>query len=76
MIEMPLSSRHRIRNSSPGRLGPSTLPLGSKSIKGRERFGADTKSCVIVLDECLVSDGNFVNLFSVEIDFKRQNLTF
>ena len=25
---MTLSSRHRIRNSSPGGLGPSTLPLG------------------------------------------------
>ena len=28
MIEMTLSSRHRIRNSSPGSLRPSTLPLG------------------------------------------------
>ena len=28
MIEMTLSSRHRIRNSSPGGLRPSTLPLG------------------------------------------------
>ena len=28
MIEMTLSSRHRIRNSSPGDLRPSTLPLG------------------------------------------------
>ena len=27
MIEMTLSSRHRIRNSSPGGLRPSTLPL-------------------------------------------------
>ena len=27
MIEMTLSSRHRIRNSSPGGLSPSTLPL-------------------------------------------------
>ena len=26
MIEMTLSSRHRIRNSSPGGLRPSTLP--------------------------------------------------
>ena len=26
--EMTLSSRHRIRNSSPGGLRPSTLPLG------------------------------------------------
>ena len=28
MIEMTLSSSHRIRNSSPGGLRPSTLPLG------------------------------------------------
>ena len=28
MIEITLSSRHRIRNSSPGGLRPSTLPLG------------------------------------------------
>ena len=28
MIELTLSSRHRIRNSSPGGLRPSTLPLG------------------------------------------------
>ena len=28
MIEMTLSSRHRIRNSSPGGLRPSALPLG------------------------------------------------
>ena len=28
MIEMTLSSRHRIRNSSPGGLRPSTLPIG------------------------------------------------
>ena len=28
MIEMTLSSRHRIRQSSPGGLRPSTLPLG------------------------------------------------
>ena len=28
MIEMTLSSRHRVRNSSPGGLRPSTLPLG------------------------------------------------
>ena len=28
MIEMTLSSRHRIRNLSPGGLRPSTLPLG------------------------------------------------
>ena len=28
MIEMTLSSRHRIRNSSPGGLRPRTLPLG------------------------------------------------
>ena len=28
MIKMTLSSRHRIRNSSPGGLRPSTLPLG------------------------------------------------
>ena len=28
MIEMTLSSRHRIRNSRPGGLRPSTLPLG------------------------------------------------
>ena len=28
IIEMTLSSRHRIRNSSPGGLRPSTLPLG------------------------------------------------
>ena len=28
MIEMTLSSRHRIRNSIPGGLRPSTLPLG------------------------------------------------
>ena len=28
MIEMTLSCRHRIRNSSPGGLRPSTLPLG------------------------------------------------
>ena len=28
MIEMTLSSRHRIQNSSPGGLRPSTLPLG------------------------------------------------
>ena len=30
MIEMTLSSRHRIRNSSPGSLRPSTLPLGDR----------------------------------------------
>ena len=30
MIEMALSSRHRIRNSSPGGLKPSTLPLGHR----------------------------------------------
>ena len=28
MNEMTLSSRHRIRNSGPGGLRPSTLPLG------------------------------------------------
>ena len=28
MIEMTLSSRHGIRNTSPGGLRPSTLPLG------------------------------------------------
>ena len=28
MNEMTLSSRHRIRNSSPGGLRPSTLPVG------------------------------------------------
>ena len=28
MIEMTLSSRHRTRNSNPGGLRPSTLPLG------------------------------------------------
>ena len=35
MIEMTLSSRHRIRNSSPGGLRPSTLPLelGLKHVK-------------------------------------------
>ena len=31
MIEMTLSSRHRIRNFSPGDLRPSTLPLGHKA---------------------------------------------
>ena len=30
MIEMTLSSRHRIRNSGPGSLRPSTLPLGHR----------------------------------------------
>ena len=30
MIEMTLSSRHRIRNSNPGGLRPSTLPLGHR----------------------------------------------
>ena len=30
MIEMTLPSRHRIRNSSPGGLRPSTLPLGHR----------------------------------------------
>ena len=30
MIEMTLSSRHRIRNSSPGGLRPRTLPLGHR----------------------------------------------
>ena len=30
MIEMTLSSRHRIRNSSPGGLRPNTLPLGHR----------------------------------------------
>ena len=32
MIEMTLSSRHRIRNSCPGGLRPSTLPLGHESL--------------------------------------------
>ena len=31
MIEITLSSRHRIQNSSPGGLRPSTLPLGHGS---------------------------------------------
>ena len=31
MIEMTLSSRHRIQNSSPGGLRLSTLPLGNGS---------------------------------------------
>ena len=30
MIEMTLSSRHRIRNSSPDGLRPSTLPLSNR----------------------------------------------
>ena len=30
MSEMKLSSRHRIRNSNPGGLRPSTLPLGHR----------------------------------------------
>ena len=41
MIEMTLSSRHRIRNSSPGGLRPSTLPLGhggSPHVDGEETF--------------------------------------
>ena len=36
MIEMTLSSRHRIRNSNPGGLRPSTLPLGH--VDGEETF--------------------------------------
>ena len=43
MIEMTLSSRHRIRNSSPGGLRPSTLPLGHggsplSHVDGEETF--------------------------------------
>ena len=46
MIEMTLSSRHRIRNSRPGGLRPSTLPLGHggspqywlSHVDGEERF--------------------------------------
>ena len=34
MNEMTLSSRHRIRNSSPGGLRPSTLPLGRRGDGG------------------------------------------
>ena len=33
MIEMTLSSRHRIRNSSPGGLRPSTLPHQLSEVK-------------------------------------------
>ena len=40
MIEMTLSSRHRIRNSSPGGLRPSTLPLGH--VDGEETILAET----------------------------------
>ena len=53
MNEMTLLSRHRIRNSSPGGLRPSTLPLGhatsvphnieSSRVSGEETFSfADT----------------------------------
>ena len=38
MNEMTLSSRHRIRSSSPGGLRPSTLPLGHGGVDGEETF--------------------------------------
>ena len=39
MIEMTLSSRHKIRNSSPGGLRPSTLPLGhGGSVSGANHY--------------------------------------
>ena len=41
MNEMTLSSRHRIRNSSPGGLRPSTLPLGP---------GVSPQYCVLHVD--------------------------
>ena len=47
MIEMTLSSRHRIRNSSPGGLRPSTLPLGHG---GSPHFRLMTQTDVVVLD--------------------------
>ena len=52
MIEMTLSSRHRVRNSSPGGLRPSTLPLGHggspqywlSHVDGEETFFVSFKS--------------------------------
>ena len=41
MIEMALSSRHRIQNPSPGGLRPSTLPLGHG---GSPQYLSDTGS--------------------------------
>ena len=45
MNTMTLPSRHRIRNSSPGGLRPSTLPLdhgGSRNIKSLRVSGEET----------------------------------
>ena len=43
MIEMTLSSRHRIRNSSPGSLRPSTLPLGHGGSPNTRGWGSNTR---------------------------------
>ena len=42
MIEMTLSSKHRIRNSRPGGLRPSTLPLGNG---GSPQYWLEMKGC-------------------------------
>ena len=42
MNEMTLSSRHRIQNSSPGGLRPSTLPLGHEKLPTKLSF---TRGC-------------------------------
>ena len=43
MIEMTLSSRHRIRNSSPGGLRSSTLPLGQTAETGNRTPNSGVK---------------------------------
>ena len=52
MIEMTLSSRHRIQNSSPGGLRPSTLPLPTILIVNRH-ISSYRWICVVRCDTML-----------------------
>ena len=49
MIEMTLSSRHRIRNSSPGGLRPSTLPLGHGGSPQYQLLHVDGEETILFL---------------------------
>ena len=51
MNEMTLSSRHRIRNSSPGGLRPSTLPLGHGG--SPQYWLCDNNNCSMCYDKLL-----------------------
>ena len=57
MSEMTLPSRHRIRNSNPGGLGPSTLPLGHGGLAWTETCTESLKKDIVQFHilRCIIS---------------------